>query len=191
MSSRTYEERYSNVLDKQYFNFAAAHFLIFEDGEREPLHGHNYRAELEIEGDGLDPASLVADFLEVKPLFKKACDVLDHHIVLPRNNPHLKVTKEGDNIVARWRDDVFSFPQRDVVVLDIQNTSSEMLARTVCEDTLQRIAERLPNLRLARIVVTVSESPGQAARYERVWSDLDSKVQSIDPPKTVKRLAVG
>ena len=39
-------ERFGIRLDKQYFNFGSAHFLIFADGSREELHGHNYRATL-------------------------------------------------------------------------------------------------------------------------------------------------
>ena len=37
----TQTERYGIYVDKQYFNFNAAHFLIFADGTREELHGHN------------------------------------------------------------------------------------------------------------------------------------------------------
>jgi 6-pyruvoyltetrahydropterin/6-carboxytetrahydropterin synthase len=98
MESRPYTERYSNLLDKQYFNFATAHFLIFEDGMREPLHGHNYRAELEFEANGLDDANLVADFVRVKPLFKAVCDRLDHKVVMPAHNPHLDVTTIDDRV---------------------------------------------------------------------------------------------
>ena len=58
MNARTYHEQHSIVLDKQYFNFAAAHFLIFADGAREPLHGHNYLASVEVHAD-LGAASLV------------------------------------------------------------------------------------------------------------------------------------
>jgi 6-pyruvoyl-tetrahydropterin synthase len=169
MENRSYRERYSNLLDKQYFNFATAHFLIFEDGMREPLHGHNYRAELEFEADGLDDANLVADFIEVKPLFKLVCDRFDHKVLMPLRNPHLNVTVVEENVEVRWRDDLFSFPRRDVVLLDIENTSSELLARTLCEGVIAEIHKALPGLTLSQIRVTLSESPGQSARYERSW----------------------
>ncbi|MEY3012640.1 MAG: hypothetical protein RIT45_1375, partial [Pseudomonadota bacterium] len=38
------QDRWGILLDKEYFNFGSAHFLIFGDGTREELHGHNYRA---------------------------------------------------------------------------------------------------------------------------------------------------
>ena len=162
-----FKERYSNLLDKQYFNFAAAHFLIFADGTREPLHGHNYRAELEIEGNELDPASLVADFIAVKPLFKRACDGLDHKVLLPTRHPALQVGRSGANVSVRYRDETFSFPAADAVLLELSNTSSELLARHLCLETLAQLREALPELELERIAVSLSESPGQSARYER------------------------
>ena len=38
-------------LYKQDFRFDAAHFLVFGDGTREPLHGHNYQVSVRLEGD--------------------------------------------------------------------------------------------------------------------------------------------
>ena len=178
-SQPEFSERYSNVLDKQYFNFAAAHFLIFADGEREPLHGHNYRAELEIEGAGLDGAALVADFIQVKPLFKAVCDRLDHRVLLPTRHPRLEVSRRGDQVEARHRGSLFSFPAADVVALELENTSSELLARWLAEEVLGELSRALPGLRLRRLAVVLSESPGQAARYERVWSQATAPVAVV------------
>ncbi|MGB0589999.1 MAG: 6-pyruvoyl trahydropterin synthase family protein [Myxococcota bacterium] len=169
MNAMSYREEHSIILDKQYFNFAAAHFLIFADGEREPLHGHNYRAEVELHA-GLGDASLVADFIEVKPLFKAACDTLDHRTLLPTDNPALDVTEEETRVSAQWRGDIFTFPRADVVLIEGDNTSSEALAAHLCEQFLNRLATACPTLHLSRVVVTVSESPGQAARYARSWA---------------------
>ena len=164
-----YRERYANLLDKQYFNFAAAHFLVFANGEREPLHGHNYRAELELETDGLDAAALVADFIQVKPLFKQACDRLDHKVLMPGRCPVVRLERKDGQVHALWNDDRFSFPEADVVVLDVENTSSERIAFVLCEDWLTHVRVALPELKLRRVKVLVSESPGQSASYEREW----------------------
>jgi hypothetical protein len=56
---------------KDYFNFASAHFLIFADGEREPLHGHNYQVSVTMEGE-LDRAGVVLDFITFKPVVRPA-----------------------------------------------------------------------------------------------------------------------
>ncbi len=39
-------ETYAIRVYKQYFNFGSAHFLIFADGSREELHGHNYQVQV-------------------------------------------------------------------------------------------------------------------------------------------------
>ena len=162
------KERFGIKLDKQYFNFGSAHFLIFADGTREELHGHNYRAMLEFDAD-LDDGNLVADFLVVKPIFKAICDGLDHRTLLPLRNPHLRVTEEGDEVIVNYRDDRYVLPSRDVLLLDIENTASELLARYVCERFVTRVEETLSGLRIHRVMVTIQESPGQSAFYERVF----------------------
>jgi 6-pyruvoyltetrahydropterin/6-carboxytetrahydropterin synthase len=162
-------ERWGIKLDKQYFNFAAAHFLIFADGTREELHGHNYRATLEIDAD-LDEAHLVADFIEVKPVFRAACDSLDHRTILPLRNRYLQVEPGEREVVARFGEDRWVFPRRDVILLDIENTASELLARELCRRFLAGLGDKLPSLRMHRVLVTVQESPGQAAVYERVFT---------------------
>ena len=65
MQNNRPRERFGIKMDKEYFNFGCAHFLIFADGSREELHGHNYRAMLELDAN-LDDGNLVADFLVVK-----------------------------------------------------------------------------------------------------------------------------
>lgn len=175
MDNRPHVLSHSIVLDKQYFNFAAAHFLIFEDGQREPLHGHNYRAEVELEA-ALGPAELVFDFIEVKPLFKACCDELDHKVILPSHNPYLTVATTDRRVTVQWEDDEFMFPRADVVMLDSSNSSSEALAEFLCKRFVTRLLESQPNARLKQLVVTVSESPGQAARVAVNWPDVQPTI---------------
>jgi 6-pyruvoyltetrahydropterin/6-carboxytetrahydropterin synthase len=167
------QRRHGIRLDKQYFNFGSAHFLIFGNGEREELHGHNYRAELELDGV-LDAGHLVADFIVVKPLFKAACDALDHRTLLPTQHPALKVRVEDGQVQVEFAEPDghigrFSFPERDVRLLAIANTSSELLAGWLLEHFLERLLQKLPNLVIHRILVRVEESPGQSAIDERVF----------------------
>lgn len=161
-------ERHGIRLDKQYFNFGSAHFLIFADGTREELHGHNYRATLELDA-GLDAAWLVADFLKVKPVFRRICDSLDHRTLLPLRNPYLRVEANDQEVTAWFGDDRYVIPARDVLLLDIENTASELLARWICGQFLSALAAEMPDLRLQRVLVSVQESPGQSAIYERTW----------------------
>ncbi|MBI5608102.1 MAG: 6-carboxytetrahydropterin synthase [Deltaproteobacteria bacterium] len=165
--------RHGIRLDKQYFNFGSAHFLIFANGTREELHGHNYRAELEIDAE-LDAGHLVADFIVVKPLFKAACDALDHRTLLPTRHPSLHVTKQDRQILVEFAEpdgqiDRFSLPARDVRLLDIANTSSELLAGWLLDQVLLQLPQKLPDLKIQRILVRVEESPGQSAVDERFF----------------------
>lgn len=165
--------RYGIVLDKQYFNFGSAHFLIFADGTREELHGHNYRATLELDAD-LDSGHVVADFIVVKPLFKRCCDELDHRTLLPLNHPKLQIEATDQQVRAFFTNpdgsvDDYVVPRRDVHLLDIANTSSELLACWLMDRFLGLLKVALPSLRLQRILVTVQESPGQSAVHERFF----------------------
>ena len=57
-------ESWSIDIQKEYFKFSAAHFLIFPDGTAERLHGHNYRVFAEIDA-ALSRHGLVLDFKPV------------------------------------------------------------------------------------------------------------------------------
>lgn len=166
-------ERFGIRLDKQYFNFGSAHFLIFADGTREELHGHNYRATLELDA-ALDAGHMVADFIVVKPLFKRCCDALDHRTLLPLDHPRLRVqvtagVVEVEYLRPEGGSDRFAMPERDVRLLPIANTSSELLARHLANEFGAQLKSALPGLDLQRIRVTVEESPGQSAWVERTY----------------------
>lgn len=166
-------ERYGIRLDKQYFNFGSAHFLIFADGTREELHGHNYRATLELDA-ALDAGHMVADFIVVKPLFKRCCDALDHRTLLPLHHPRLQLRVEAGVVHVEYLrpeggSDLFAIPERDVRLLPIANTSSELLARHLADEFGAQLKAALPALALQRIRVTVEESPGQSAWVERTF----------------------
>jgi len=167
MGQSTHRERFGIRLYKEYFNFAAAHFLIFADGRREELHGHNYLATLELDGL-LDAGGLVADFLRVKPIFRAVCDELDHCVLLPSSNEFLSVEQDEREVIARFKEDRWIFPRRDVRVLPIENTASELLARYLCLKFIACLKDDLPEIKMSRTLVSVQESPGQCAIYERV-----------------------
>ena len=58
--------------------FSAAHRLEEFRGGCENLHGHNYRIEVTVAGEDLDPQGVVMDFRELKGLLKDVLDGLDH-----------------------------------------------------------------------------------------------------------------
>lgn len=159
-------EGFSIHLAKQYFRFATAHFLLFGDGRREELHGHNYRVSVRLGGD-LGPGGMVVDFIALKPVIAGICDELDHRTVVPTLCPELAVEQQEGGVEVRHGDDRFVFPARDVVLLPIENTSSEHFARYLTDRLVTELTRRFPELRLRRVELEVEESDGQSAIYWR------------------------
>jgi 6-pyruvoyltetrahydropterin/6-carboxytetrahydropterin synthase len=58
--------------------FAAAHALRHYKGACENLHGHNFKVHVTIEGEQLDQAGMLVDFLDVKALMKQIMQRIDH-----------------------------------------------------------------------------------------------------------------
>ncbi|MCB9895100.1 MAG: 6-carboxytetrahydropterin synthase [Planctomycetes bacterium] len=152
---------YRILVDKQYFNFSCAHFLLFNDGSREPLHGHNYWAWVEVEGD-LGPAGYVLDYITFKPIFRKLCDGLDHKTIFPKQAEVLKIEQKGENIEVTHADGSrFSSPVTDTLLLELPNTSTELLANYLAKRLYDELVERGEYLHLHAITVGVEEAPGQ------------------------------
>lgn len=149
---------------KQYFNFASSHFMIFENGTREPLHGHNYRVQVKGEAPNLC-GDMVFDFLNIKPIVREVCDSLDHKLLIPRDCKHLKIHTEQKNYVIETPDESrFSIPKEDVLLLPIVNTSSELMAVYICDEIRSKIFNKF-GFRFNCIEVEVEETPGQSAVY--------------------------
>jgi 6-pyruvoyltetrahydropterin/6-carboxytetrahydropterin synthase len=159
-------ERFGVRVEKEAFNFASGHFLIFADGTREELHGHNYQVSVELEGE-LDASHLVLDFRKFKPIVKKLCDALDHRTLLPADNPLLKIQSQQECWDVTFGSERMRFPLKDLILLPLANISAELLARYLCNQIKEEIARRFPEARLTRIEVGVEEGPGQIAFYSQ------------------------
>lgn len=158
-------ERWSIELDKEYFKFSAAHFLIFPDGSAERLHGHNYRVYVEIDA-ALTRFGLVIDFKMVKPVVREICDELDEHWLVPGLHPVLTHgEREGGQTEVRYLDRLYLVPSEDVIVLPINNTSSENLATWFGHELAARLKVRFPELDVRRLRVAVEETSGQKGVY--------------------------
>jgi 6-pyruvoyltetrahydropterin/6-carboxytetrahydropterin synthase len=59
--------------------FAAGHALRHYKGKCENVHGHNYRVQVIIRGEEIDPyTGMLADFVELKRLLREISEPLDH-----------------------------------------------------------------------------------------------------------------
>ena len=109
---------------------------------------------------------VVIDFLHLKPIVKELCDSLDHRTLLPVKSPYLRIEEKEGMIWAYHGEDKFAFPKRDVIILDLPNTSTERLAEFFCTGLRERLASDLGEKDIDRIRVSVEESSGQCGYYE-------------------------
>ncbi len=59
-------------------DFAAAHQLQNDHGEKEPLHGHNFRVQVSVTAQGLDGAGMAVDFKRLEQEMREVLGDLDH-----------------------------------------------------------------------------------------------------------------
>jgi len=152
--------RFSVEVAKDYFNFASAHFLIFADGRREPLHGHNYQVSVALEGE-LDRAGVVLDFIALKPLVKEVCDGLDHRTLVQAKSPVITVCRRAPEIEIHYRKQRIILPRRDVILLPLKNTSTELLAEYIGQQIRRKVRRRFPGAKIRFMQVGVEEARGQ------------------------------
>ena len=152
--------RFSIEVAKDYFNFASAHFLIFADGRREPLHGHNYQVSVVMEGE-LDRAGVVLDFITFKPMVKQICDALDHRTLIQTESPAIKVLRGSKEIEIRYKKQKIILPRQDVILLPLANTSTELLAEHIANQIRRQVRQQFPGSKIRHMEVGVEEARGQ------------------------------
>ena len=158
-------ESWSIELEKEYFKFSAAHFLIFPDGSAERLHGHNYRVFIEVDAS-LSEHGLVIDFKEIKPVIRELLDSLDERFLIPGEHPVLTYSlREDDVCEIRYLDRYYAAPTEDVLVLPMNNTSSENLASWIGREVLRLLTERFGEVQTRELRVAVEETSGQRGVY--------------------------
>lgn len=155
---------------KDTLSFASAHFITFPGHRCEPLHGHNYRWRVVVEG-GLDAeANYVLDFGELKRIMKRLSDDIDHKVLLPLESQIVRVTKQGDSVaVAVEGKPRYVFPTGDCALLPIPNTTVEMLARYLASRIRAELAGS-GTAHLSALEVEVEENVGQSATYRESLS---------------------
>ena len=159
------DRRYKVRVTKDTLVFSAGHFITFDGDHCERIHGHNYRASVEIDGP-LDANEYVFDFIALRDLTEAIVDELDHRMLLPDRSPLIAIEDDGDNWTARYKDRRWSFPKDECVLLPVTNTTTERIADYLGDRLRSSIEGRglaLPE----RMRVEVEECFGQWA--ESAW----------------------
>jgi 6-pyruvoyltetrahydropterin/6-carboxytetrahydropterin synthase len=157
-------EKYTVRVTKDHLVFCSGHFISYQGNKCERLHGHNYRTAVEIE-HGLDHNYYVFDFITLKQHTKAIVDDLDHRLMLPTRNPYIVVTEGPRSVQVRYDDREWLFPRGDCVLLPVENTTAELLARYIGQRLLADLRKEhqfAPDV----LRVEVEESVGQSATYE-------------------------
>lgn len=157
-------ERFKVHVTKDHLIFCCGHFISYQGHKCERLHGHNYRCAVEIEGP-LQEDHYVFDFVALKARTKAITDELDHHMLLATKNPVIKVDESAAKVDVTYRDRAWLFPREDCILLPIENTTAELIARYIAGrllDALKTHENFVPEV----LRVEVEEAPGQSATVE-------------------------
>lgn len=148
---------------------------VFPDGTAERLHGHNYHIGVALD---LADASFerMVPFQAIKDAVHAVCAAWKEHLLIAGENPHVEVVRdEVGEIELSVCGKRYVAPRQDVLILPVDNTSTEALAAHVADLLLERLAGLLARAPVTAMQVTVTESPGQGASVRREISGNKSR----------------
>ena len=148
---------------KENIKFSSAHMTVFPDGSKEALHGHNYQIELALE---LKDASFkkMLSFSEFKDVLRGVAGKWDEKVLLADKCPFYElIQKSKKEIEFKLCDKRYVLPSDEVVLLPIENISSEALASYLLKEFVKSFGEKELKKSVASLVIRVDESPGQGA----------------------------
>ena len=141
--------------------FSAAHFITINGNICERLHGHNWRAAVEIAGN-LDENGYVFDFIALRDGLQSIVNELDHRVLLPTEHEAIRIRVSENEVEATFEERRWLFPREDCVLLPVENTTAELIARWIGQRLIDQLGlEGREGLRLVRI--EVEENFGQSA----------------------------
>ena len=85
--------------------FAAGHSLRNYHGKCEKVHGHNYKVQVTLEGETLNEAGLLVDFVDLKRVLHAAVDRLDHEF-LNDISPFDVLNPSAENMAKYFHEEV-------------------------------------------------------------------------------------
>jgi len=177
-------EQFQVRMRKAVHVFSAGHFITLRNDLCEAVHGHNWTVAAEIAGVP-DAHGMVIDFILLRDLLSKITARLDHHMLLPTQNRFLTVITQpvpmptgefkqtwsqpqkppATEIEVRFADRRWVFPADECVLLPIENTTAEWLARWIGRELLVAMTAAGCPLQ-GTLGIEVDECLGQAAVWE-------------------------
>jgi 6-pyruvoyltetrahydropterin/6-carboxytetrahydropterin synthase len=149
--------------------FSCAHMTVFPDGRKERLHGHNYTVGVAIDLAAVGFEHLI-DFGAIKRAVAAECAEWRERTLLAERSPRLdRLERRAGEVEIVLCGARYVFPESDVLVLPIDNTTTEALAELWLERLRGRLASTLEGSAAVGLEVRIEESPGQGAvAYRRL-----------------------
>ena len=163
-------ERFQVRLRKAVHVFCAGHFITLTDDLCEAVHGHNWLVGADVEGPP-DRHGMVVDFIKLRDLLSAITSRLDHHMLLPTQNRHLTVERtaatggHAAEVTVRFKDRRWVFPADECVLLPVENTTAEWIARWIGQELLAAMAAAGSPV-TGTLRIEVDECLGQSAVWE-------------------------
>ena len=175
---------YSVLIDRKSLQFTASHWVKYRpatvettpDGDMtiqreahavgEPLHGHTFRAKLEIAGEP-DEFGCVIDFVLAEQVLIHVLRQFEQKTLVPQNAPDLEMRQEGSQVIIWVFNREWVFEKKDVKCLPVKNVSTEAIAMMILTDFVAAIRNNniLPSpFSDNQFVLTLEEDSGMYAR---------------------------
>ena len=151
--------------------FCAGHFITLTDDLCEAVHGHNWTVGADVEGPP-DSHGMVVDFIKLRDLLSAITARLDHRMLLPTKNRFLAVEHtpaaagRAAEVTVRFKDRRWVFPADECVLLPLENTTAEWIARWIGHELLAAMAAAGSPV-TGSLRIEVDECLGQSAVWER------------------------
>lgn len=157
-------EQFRIRIANDFLTFSAAHFITLSDEVCESIHGHDYRVIAEI-GGPLGSQQMVVDFIAAQEALFEVVRAFDHSVLLPTQSPAIRTTADDREVTVRFGQRRWVFPRADCRLLDIPNTTSEMLAAAIGRKLLEALDARA-GFQPATLRIELVETTGQTAIWQ-------------------------
>ena len=162
--------RHRIVVARAEHKFSCAHMTVFPDGRKERLHGHNYTVSVAVDLAEVGFEHLI-DFGAIKRAIAAECAEWGERTLLAERSPRLeRLRREAGEIEILLCGQRYVFPAADVLVLPVDNTTTEALAELWIDRLRARLADTFAESAAVGLEVRIEESPGQGAIAYRALS---------------------
>ena len=154
-------------LSKEYLEFSAGHFTIFDATHREKMHGHNYNVHATIVA-AIEKNGMAFDYMIYKQKVQELCKRLNAVFLLPAHSPYFKIEEQENCYIGHFNKEKIPFSKADILILPIVNVTIEELAKWFLQQLVSD-KDAILEHHVYAMTIKVFSSPGvcASASWER------------------------